>query len=207
MSVLSLFRRGIYSLAIIVLGACATTTPQPQVIKVEAGSVTISERLTLNVVRAWNQFPNGPSSGRGDSVPTWTREGFSVDLLQFYIGIKEGQEIGGTASKGQTPLVLKKNMGPREVIGLFESLWTRSGSSFELERIQPMEVMGAAGFRFDYSLNRKGDDLRMRGVGYALLQNGELHLIHYRAPRLVFFERGQSEVHALATSARVSPPR
>lgn len=194
----SVLRRGAAVLLIALLTACATP-----VTKVETGAVTVSERLRLDVQRPWNQFPQGAPFGHGDRVPTWTREGFSVDSLQFYVGVKEGAEIGGPAPKGSAPLILKKGMGPREIVALYEALWTRDGSSFELERIQPTKVLGGQGFRFDYSLNRKRDDVRMRGMGFALLQNGELHLIHYRAPRLVFFERNQAEVLALASSARV----
>lgn len=43
----------------------------------------------------------------------------------------------------------------------------------------------------------------MRGMAYGAVRNGELFVIHYSAPRLVFFPRYQPRVEALIRSASV----
>ena len=62
---------------------------------------------------------------------------------------------------------------------------------------------GTRGFRFEYSLTRKVDDVRLRGVAYGAVRNGELFVINYSAPRLAFFPKYAAQVEALAKTAKV----
>jgi hypothetical protein len=80
---------------------------------------------------------------------------------------------------------------------------TRDGSSFQLEKLEPAEFLGGTGFRFEYSLNRKVDDVPMRGLAYGTVRKGELFVIHYSAPRLVFFPRYVGRVEGLVRSAQL----
>ena len=57
--------------------------------------------------------------------------------------------------------------------------------------------------RFEFSSIRRSDDVRLRGVGWFAVRNGELWAITYVAPRLAFFPAGIGEAEAIARSARI----
>lgn len=178
----------------LLLGGCASVS------KVASGDAMVGNRLALKLDSAWNQFERG----LGDNTPTWTVEGITIDALQFYVGIKDGQPIAVTpADAKQKPLTFKATMQPAEVVALYQALLTRDGSSFQLESLAPADFLGGKGFRFDYQLNRKVDDVPMRGMAYGAVRNGELFVIHYSAPRLVFFPRYQGRVETLVRSAQL----
>lgn len=63
--------------------------------------------------------------------------------------------------------------------------------------------MGAPGFRFEFSGIRKSDDVRLAGVAWAVVRNGELYAITYTAPRLAFFGQHLKSAEAIAASARL----
>ena len=177
------------------IGGCAIVT------KVETGEAVIKNRLVVQVTTPWNKFERGLA----DNTPTWTVDGITVDALQFYVGVKDGELIAPTPTtgKGIEPLTFKAAMQPGDVVALFQGLLTRDGSTFTLDKLEPAEFVGARGFRFEYSLIRKVDDVRMRGVAYGAVRSGELFVINYSAPRLAFFPRHAGQVEALAKSARI----
>ena len=172
-----------------------------QVSQVSTGTVVVKERLLVDVADPWNQFERGALA----QTPTWTNEGLFVDALQFYVGIKDGELLAPTPSepKGTPALTFRASMQASEVAELFQSLWSRGGSSFTLERIEPHPFLGGSGFRFEYSVIRKIDDVRLQGVAWGLVRNGELFVINYSAPRLSFFARYRARVELIAKSARV----
>jgi hypothetical protein len=68
--------------------------------KVEPGQQVVADRLVVDLDGPWNRF------ARGVDVPTWTVEGFTVDRLQFFVGIKDGKPIADRpkGAKEQRPL-------------------------------------------------------------------------------------------------------
>jgi hypothetical protein len=180
---------------VLALAGCAVVS------KVDTGETLVKNRLSVQVVSPWNKFERG----QADNTATWTVEGIFVDALQFYVGIKDGELIAPTPSgrKEVQPLTFRSAMRPADVVALYQGLLTRDGSSFTLERIEPAEFIGTNGFRFEYSLVRKVDDVRLRGLGYGAVRNGELFLINYSAPRLAFYPKHVAQVEAIARSARV----
>jgi hypothetical protein len=182
-----------YALALFMAG-CAMVT------KVDTGETVVRNRLAVKVDSPWNQFERGLA----DNTPTWTVEGVTIDALQFYVGIKDGELIAPTQQgKGSQPLTFKASMQPAEVVALYQGLFTRDGSSFTLEKLEPAEFVGTKGFRFEYELMRKVDDVRLRGVAWGAVRNGELFLINYWAPRLGFYPKYAAQVETLARSAKL----
>ena len=106
-----------------------------QVSHVQTGDVVLRDRLTVTVDKAWNQF----ESALGDNVPTWTQDGFTVDALRFYVGLADGELIAPTPSepKGQQPLAFKAGMRPAQIVALFETYYSRGGSTFTLDNLSP----------------------------------------------------------------------
>jgi hypothetical protein len=172
-----------------------------QVSHVATGDVTIKDRMTVTVDKPWNQF----EGGIGDGTPTWTQDGVTVDALRFYVALKDGALIAPTPTepKGQKPLAYKAGMGTSEVVALFEGLYSRGGSTFALDRVEPAPFGGQGGFRFEFSSIRKADDVRLRGIGWGAVRNGELFVVTYTAPRMAFFDRHMASAEAIAKSARL----
>jgi hypothetical protein len=188
-------RREMLVLPLAVLAGCA------QVSKVSSGTVTVRDKLVVDVAEPWNQF----ESGLNPMASSWTNEGLFVDTLQFYVGIKDGGLIAPTPSepKGLAPLAFKSAMKPAEVATLFQNLWARDGSTFSLDRIEPHTWLGGEGFRVEFSVVRRTDDVRLLGVAWGAVRNGELFVISYSAPQLTFFARYRPRAEAIAKSARL----
>ena len=181
-------------LLLAVLTGCAT------VAKVDSGERTVGDRLVLTLEGAWNQI-SAPGLG---PAQTWTMEGLPVDQLLVYSGLKNGQAIhaegGGAARKSFT---FRSGMQADEIVALFEGMLTRDGSSFRLAKLEPVAFAGGRGFRFEYSLTRKIDNVQLSGVGFGVVDKGELFALVYAAPRLSFFARHQGRVEQIARSARM----
>jgi hypothetical protein len=186
-------KRLVSLLLVLLLAACANLS------KVEIGDVVVREKLHVHIDGAWNRFERG----MGDDTTTWTQEGITVDALRFYVGIKDGQEIARTPNKDTAAVVFKATMQPQDIVGLYQTLLSRGGSSFTLEKLEPAEFIGMPGFRFEYTVIRKTDDVRLKGVAWGAVRNGELFVINYSAPRLAFFPKYVGQVEALARSAHV----
>ena len=184
--------------AALLLAACATVKP-PEVVQMGPGPQSVSDKLELQLEGPWNRF-NKTSS---DAIPTWTVEGFAVDRLQFFVAIKDGADIVKRDATKQSPLTFHSGMQPQEVVALFQGMLTARGSTFTLEKLEPVAFLGEDGFRFRYSLKRRGDDVRLAGVGYGAIHQGELTVILYSAPRLGFFPRYEAQIEKMALSARL----
>jgi hypothetical protein len=174
--------------------------------KVESGQQIVADRLVIDLDGPWNRFNR--TSAQGDAavdVPTWTVEGFTVDRLQFFVGIKDGKPIADRphGAREQRPLTFHTSMKAHEIVALFEGLYTQDGSTFTLDRIEPVTFVGEAGFKYSYTLIRRSDDVRLSGVGYGAVRNEELTVINYSAPRLGFFPRYQAQIEKMALGARL----
>jgi hypothetical protein len=190
-----------HRLLALVLAALLSACAPFQVARVPAGETLVGGRLQMQLDGPWNSLGTLVLS----TATTWTVDGVTVDSLQFFVGIKDGEVVapGQPGAKAQQPLTFKASMAPHEVVALYQTLWTRDGSSFTLDRLEPADFLGGKGFRFDYTLLRKADDVRLAGFGYALVKDKELFVIHYSAPRLGFFPRYRAQVERMALAARL----
>jgi hypothetical protein len=175
------------------LAGCAS------VVKVGPGDTVVADRVAVSIDGAWNQL-NLPGSA---TAATWTQDGITLDLLQFYVALKDGDALAPAASKEQRPLTFKASMQPHEIVALFQGLYTRDGSTFSLDKLEPAEFLGNNGFRFRYTLVRKADDVRVSGVAWGAVRNNELYAMTFTAPRLGFFVRHEKRVEQIAKSARL----
>ncbi|MCB1995666.1 MAG: hypothetical protein H6933_04420 [Burkholderiaceae bacterium] len=189
------FRRLVAAFVVLLAAGCA------QVSHVQTGDVVLRERMTVTVDKAWNQFERG----LGDDTPTWTQDGFTVDALRFYVGLADGELIAPTPSepKGQQPLAFKSGMRPAQIVALYETYYSRGGSTFTLDKLSPDTFAGGEGFRFEFSSIRKYDEVTLRGIGWGAVRDGRLYVITYTAPRMSFFERHRGSAEAIARSARI----
>ena len=168
--------------------------------KVETGDRTIGNRLTVKLEGAWNHL-EAPGLG---PAQTWTMEGLPIDQLLLYSGIKDGELVHAREGGGKRKdFAFRSNMQPDEIVAMFEGMLTRDGSSFKLVKLEPSSLGGLKGFRFEYALTRKVDNVVLSGVGYGAVSKGELFAILYMAPRLGFFARHAPQVERIARSALI----
>jgi len=182
-------------LVVLALTACATAT------KIESGERNVGERLRIVLEGDWNKISapgmNGPNS------ETWTMEGVPVDQLLIYSGLKENEAVHSEFGGDKKSFKFRANMQPDQIVALFEGMLTRDGSTFKLVKLEPTPFGGGKGFRFEYTLIRKTDNVELNGTASAVVSKNELFAIVYQAPKLVFFPRHQERVTRIMRSARV----
>lgn len=187
-------RRLIIVVCLLTLAGCAGIT------KVEKGDREIGDRLTIKLEGSWNHL-KAPGLGPAQN---WTMEGLPIDQLLIYSGIKDGELIHASGSRGkQKDFAFRSSMQPDEIVAMFEGMLTRNGSSFELTKLDLSPFGGLKGFRFDYTLIRKVDNVVLMGVGWGAVSKGELFAILYMAPRLAFFARHAPQVESMAMNAKI----
>lgn len=179
-------------LALLLAAGCATVN------KIESGERKIGERLVIHLEGAWNHV-DAPGIG---PAQVWTMEGMPIDQLLIYSGLKDGEAIHAPGGRGKT-FSFRASMQPDEIVSLFEGMMTRDGSAFKLGKLEPVPF-GERGFRFEYALTRKVDNVELSGIGYGTVSKGQLFAILYFAPRLTFFPRHQGRVEQMARSARLA---
>jgi hypothetical protein len=167
--------------------------------KVDAGQQTIGARLSVTLDGGWNHF----QPAQANPAKMWTMEGLPVDTLSIYAGIKDGEAIDGVTPQGMSKIQFRAGMQPDEIVGMFEGLLTRGGSTFKLEKLEPWSFDGEKGFRFEFTFTRKVDSVVNSGVGYGTVSKGELFTMLYVAPRLGFFPRHKDKVEQIARSAKL----
>jgi len=182
------------SLCALMLAGCVAMA------KVDSGDHAVGDRLAVHIEGVWNHL-QAPGLG---PAQTWTREGLPIDQLLLYSGIKDGALVHPSGNNHkQKDFAFRASMMPDEIVAMFEGMLTRDGSSFKLTKLEPSPFGGLKGFRFDYMLTRKVDNVVLSGMGWGGVSKGELFAILYMAPRLVFFSRHAAQVEKIALSAKV----
>lgn len=168
------------------------------VAKVSTGDVLVDGRISMTLDAAWNQV-NLP--GRSKPV-LWTQDGVTIDALEWWVGIADGQNLM-ELGKDKRPLTFRATMDGHELVALFEGWYGRDGSTFTLDKLEPTDFLGGKGYRFDYTVLRKADDVRVSGMAWVAVRNGQLFAMTFTAPRLGFFPSHRGKVEQAARSARL----
>lgn len=184
----------VLAIVALALAGCA------QVVRVNPGEAVIAERIGVPTDAAWNQF--GGQFGGSNAAALWTREGLTIDQLNFYVGLKDGDLLAANPGKDRRPLAFKATMQPHEVVALFEALYTRDGSSFKLDKLAATDFLGQPGWRAQYTVVRKFDDVKLTGSAWATVRNAELFAMTFTAPSVGFYARQIAKVEQVATAAR-----
>jgi hypothetical protein len=171
-------------------------------VSVNPGATVVRERLSVQADAAWNHLEGGAREAKHD---LWTTDGAPLDQLHFFVGIGPGEalvELKNRPDK-QVPR-FQKNMQSYDIMELYETLSTLDGSTFTRGKLTPMTFAGGNGFRFEYTLVRKGDEVTLKGVGYATVQKDQLYLMVFEAPRIHYFAKHLPRIEAMAASARIT---
>lgn len=181
------------TLALLLVG-CA------QVTKIGPGEAVIAEKIGVPVDSGWNQF--GGQFGGSHAAALWTTEGLAIDQLNFFVAVKDGALIAANPGKEQRPLAFKASMQPHEVVALFEAFYTRDGSSFKLDKLEVTDFLGQRGWRAQYTVVRKIDDVKLSGSAWATVRSGELFALTFTSPSIGFYPRQIAKVEKAALAAR-----
>jgi hypothetical protein len=192
-------RHAVVVLALLVASGCTTIT------KVGPGPVAVKD-LTFRIDGAWNRFESGALVlfQAPGATEIWTREGFTLDVIAFWVGIGDGETIGQTLPRSQKKLPpFHATMAPQEILEVLEATITQDGSAFQVAKLDPARFGGGDGFRFEYTLKRKGDSLLFNGLGYGVVVGNKLYLMTFSAPHTYFYPKLLPDVEAVARSASI----
>jgi hypothetical protein len=168
---------------------------------VPAGTVDLPGNLEVRADAAWSRRP---PSGKGPGFELWTTDGVPLDQLRFYAGIAPGQPLAAPArAVGKQVPTFQEGLEAHEIVELYEALATRDGSVLTRDKLAPAPFAGGPGFRFEFTLIRKRDELTLRGLGFGAVRDGRLYLMVYTAPRMHYFPKNLARVEAIAGSARI----
>jgi len=187
---------------LLIMGVALALAGCAAVVKVGPGETVVGNRIMVNIDSAWNQV-NLP--GSSSSATLWTMEGITIDNLELYPGLKDGDLLAQNSpnAKNARPLAFKASMRPDEIVALYQGLYSRDGSVFTLDKLEPADFAGGKGFRFQFTVVRKVDDVKLSGMAWAAVRDNQLFAMTYTAPRLGFFPRYQARVEQIAKTVRV----
>ncbi len=187
-----MMRRSIVGIAVLLLAGCISMA------KVGPGEVVVRDRLAVTLDSAWNRL-----EGAGGKAELWTTDGFPLDLLRFYVGIKDGEslvEVGNGKDK-QVPR-FRAAMQPQEIVEMVDALVSQGGDRFRLDKLAPASFAGGNGFRFDYGLVRRSDEVELKGFAYGVVRDRQLFLLMFQAPKLYYYGRNAERAEKVARSVR-----
>jgi hypothetical protein len=186
------------------LAACTT------VAKME-GDQVVNERLAVHVSSAWNKISD---PWEADPYDTWTQEGLPLDHLRFWGAVKPGQPLmtkpmlflRGDEKAPRLP-TFRTGLPPEKLVNLFEELYATAGT-VTVTKVDPTVFAGQKGVRFEFTLERRRDDLTMQGVGWVAVranptEGEELYAATFVAPKAAFFTRLLPMAEAVVKTARI----
>ncbi len=150
----------------------------------------------------WNRLDEG---GKVDRDLWWTVNGAPLDLVRFFTGLAPGQpmiQVKGQAAQKRMPTFQAK-MQPEEIVEMYEALVTSDGNTFKRDKLAPCAFAGGDGFRFEFTLVRKSDEVTLKGAGWGVVRNDKLYLMVFQAARIHYYPDLLPKVEAMAASARI----
>jgi hypothetical protein len=178
----------------VLLASCASVS------KVGPGEVVVKDRLVAKLDSAWNRVEI-PGSNKSEF---WTTDGLTLDSLTFLVDIAEGDPLTELASRQdkQQPR-FRTNMQAHEIVELYGVVASEGGNSFKLDKLSPATFLGDNGFRFEFTLLRKSDEVELKGMAYGAVHNGKLYLMVFRAPKVHYFDKHLARADAVARSLKL----
>lgn len=176
------------------------------------GEQVVNERLAVQLTQAWNKVSDPWDV---DPYDTWTQEGIPLDHLRIWGGVRPGQPlmtkpaVFSRAPDAREPRVptFRQGLTPDKLVSLFEALYANAGT-VTVTRVEPASFAGQQGVRFEFTLERRRDDLSMRGVGWVAVRpdptyGEELYAATFVAPKLSFYQRLLPMAEEVVKTARI----
>ena len=197
----------ILAVLLLAAGLAACTTVQRM-----HGDQVVNEKLSVHVSAAWNKVVD---PWEGDPYDTWTQEGIPLDHLRFWGGVTPGQPLmtkpmmfsrAPDAKELRVP-TFRNGLSTEKLVSQFEELYATAGT-VNVTKVEPAMFAGQKGVRFEFTLERRRDDLTMRGVGWIAVRPSavygeELYAATFVAPKAAFFQRLLPMAEAVVKTARI----
>lgn len=169
------------------------------------GEQRLGKRLSVTLPSAWNKL----SPSASEPFELWTQEGLMIDQLRVWAGLKPDQALIPRATamgqkEAKVPL-FQSGLRPDQWVNLLETAYASDGSIVNVDKVEPTTWAGVKAVRFEFSMNRKNDDLAFRGVGWAMEQEKQFFAAVFTAPRLHFYGQLLPQVEAITNTARIIP--
>lgn len=185
--------------ALLATGCMAPYTWTP----VPISETTLPGGFAVKAGPLWNQLDGGPKQAHH---VLWTVHGAPLDQMHFYTGVADGEPL---VPAGKTPskqlATFKANAQPEDIVELYEARVSQDGSTFTRDKLAPCPFAGGDGFRFEFTLIRKSDEVTCKGVGFAVVKDRRLYLMVFQAARLHYYPTLLGKVEEVARTARISP--
>lgn len=182
------------SLLALALTGCAGIAP------VESQRLELGGGLSVSGGTGWNQIREDTSGA--DTL--WTRDGLSLDWVEFYLGRAEGEPaLERLRGRAANALVLRAHMTATEIADLYAMHLARAGfQHVQVGRIRPTPFAGAPGFDFQFRYATPGN-LVFDGFAAGAMRSGKLYLIAYSGARAHQFRAHWPAVAKLLRSAKI----
>ena len=169
---------------------------------VEAGQTreVANSNLVVTAPGEWNRSTQRPTR----RTEIWTKDGNTLNELDFWLGVKDGDPIFREQDRKKAPLPkFDADMLPTDLVEFFEDTarLVLGGSLVETHEVRPATLAGYPAVEFDWSYTG-GDEVERKGLVRAAIVGGKLYMINFDAPRLHYFDEHVDEARRIMDSAR-----
>lgn len=186
-------------LAAVVIAAGLSSCAEYVLVKPDK-KVSINGSLTIDPQIDWNRRSLGKTE-------IWTVDGPNLQILSFFVGLKDGDIMfpssgpGADSDKDKKKPKFSAKMSPIEIAELYDASYAQNGVvNFKTSNLRPETLAGQAGFRFDYTFTtEKGLDHAGFAVGF--VKDEKLYMIAYSGAALYYFPKNLPDVKHLIESA------
>lgn len=137
-------------------------------------------------------------------VETWTVDGFRLQRLMFFAGIKNGEPLFDIPSQQKKKLpVFDQSMGSFEISELVEATLSRLDShAITIAKLRPQSFGGVDGFRFEIGFASESG-LKYKGFFAGCLREKRLFGIMYIGTQLYYYQKYENDVEKLLSTLKL----
>lgn len=192
-------------LAVLTFAGMPAATPAYAWKFIKAGETVKLKKSGMLVTppQDWNKDGSRP----GKKAESWTLDGYSLNHLTFFGGIKTGDTLYKDRRKKEQPLpAFDSSMLIPDIVQWVEAnkRLVFGTALFEVQSVEPAQFAGHSGFRFKYTYVTSDDDLKKRGDAVGAMIDGQLYLIDYVGADLHYFERDLGQFETIVTSVQLT---
>jgi hypothetical protein len=190
-------------LLLLALAALALAGCVPTYSLVSQGEAAVAAQgLVVQAPAGWNRIP--PAPGRIKWEENWTRNGPLLDSLAFIGGLPSGKSLMEQPRKADRKVpTFDASMSPQDLVSMIESHYRIGGiSTFEVTGVEPVEFIGEAGVRLDFSYV-SADDVKRRGRTVLAVANERLYMVKLEGTASHYFDAAMADFESMVTTARL----
>ena len=183
-------RKAICFFAAGLLWACSTNEP---LTLAGPGSKSFDGRYSVSSDVAWSEL-------NAEEVTVWTINGFALEQLRFYAGLKDGDTLFKSSDENRTYPPFKTDMQASEIAEFVEASLTVDGAQqVVIDTIAPADFGSRQGFLIELSMLSK-DGLELNAAALGSNDGERLDLLLYLGERHHYFPGSRDTVDKIFRS-------